>query len=80
MPGEVRFLFQKRRGMAGMIFWIVKHENKRYYRYLKNSGGHFIGEVAYHFDSDKNIYLADVIVYAPYRKMGCGSIGLKFAV
>ena len=58
-------------------FWIVKHENKRYYRYLKDSGDHFIGEVAYHFDSDKNIYLADVIVYAPYRKMGYGSIGLN---
>lgn len=42
-----------------------------------DSGGHLIGEIAYHFDSDKNIYLADVIVYAPYRKMGYGSIGLN---
>ena len=58
-------------------FWIVKHENKRYYRYLKDSGGHFIGEVAYHYDSDQNLYMADVIVYAPYRKMGYGSIGLN---
>lgn len=58
-------------------FWIVKHENKRYYRYLKDGGGHFIGEVAYHYDSDQNLYMADVIVYAPYRKMGYGSIGLN---
>ena len=76
MHGEVQFLSQKRLGMAGMILG-CKHENKRYYRYLKDSGDHFIGEVAYHFDIDKNIYLADVIVHAPYRKMGCGSIGLN---
>ena len=57
-------------------FWIANHEGKRYYRYLKNNAGHFIGELAYHYDSDRKLYLADVIVYAPYRKKGYGGIGL----
>ena len=56
--------------------WIVNHEGKRYYRYLKDNAGHFIGEIAYHYDSNRNLYIADVIVYAPYRKKGYGSIGL----
>lgn len=31
-------------------------------------------EIAYHFDGEK--YLADVIVYAPYRRRGYGAAGL----
>ena len=57
-------------------YWIIKHEGKRYYRYLKDNAGHFIGELAYHYDSDRKLYLADIIVYAPYRKKGYGGIGL----
>ena len=57
-------------------FWIVHHENKRYYKYLKDNTGHFIGEIAYHYDSERNLYVADVIVHAPYRGNGYGGIGL----
>ena len=57
-------------------FWIVHHENKRYYRYLKDNRGRFIGEIAYHYDSNRNLYIADVIVYAPYRGKGYGGAGL----
>ena len=57
--------------------WIVNHENKRYYRYLKDNGGRFIGEIAYHYDSSRNLYVADVIVFAPYRGKGYGGIGLN---
>ena len=47
----------------------------RYYRYLRESAsGEFVGEIAYHFDGEK--YLADVIVYAPYRRRGYGAAGL----
>ena len=59
-----------------MAWRIIKQKGKRYYRYLKNNAGHFIGELAYHYDSDRKLYLADVIVYAPYRKKGYGGIGL----
>ena len=58
-------------------YWIVNHEGKRYYRYLKDNTGCFIGEIAYHWDSKRMIHVADVIVYAPYRGKGYGSIGLN---
>ncbi|MBQ1410866.1 MAG: GNAT family N-acetyltransferase [Oscillospiraceae bacterium] len=57
-------------------FWIVNHESNRYYRYLKDNTGRFIGEIAYHYDSERNLYVADVIVHAPYRGKGYGGIGL----
>lgn len=57
-------------------FWIANHENKRYYRYLKDNTGRFIGEIAYHYASSRNLYVADVIIYAPYRGKGYGGIGL----
>ena len=54
--------------------WIA-HPEGRYYRYLRESvSGEFVGEIAYHFDGEK--YLADVIVYAPYRRRGYGAAGL----
>lgn len=53
----------------------VAHPEGRYYRYLRESAsGEFVGEIAYHFDGEK--YLADVIVYAPYRRRGYGAAGL----
>lgn len=53
----------------------VAHPEGRYYRYLRESvSGEFVGEIAYHFDGEK--YLADVIVYAPYRRRGYGAAGL----
>lgn len=45
-------------------FWIVNHESKRYYRYLMDNTGRFIGEIAYHYDSGRYLYVADVIVHA----------------
>lgn len=54
--------------------WIA-HPEGRYYRYLReNVSGDFVGEIAYRFDGEK--YLADVIVYAPYRRRGYGAAGL----
>lgn len=57
-------------------FWIANHENKHYYRYLKDNTDRFIGEIAYHCDSGRNFYVADVIIYAPHRGKGYGGIGL----
>ena len=57
-------------------FWIVNHENKRYYRYLRDNTDRFIGEIAYHYDGGRNLYVADVMVYAPHRGKGYGGIGL----
>ena len=55
--------------------WIINHNGKRFYRYIKNDGA-FVGEAAYHFDGERQIYIADVIIYAPYRGKGYGRKGL----
>lgn len=57
--------------------WLVDTEGKRFYRYLARAKtGEFVGEVAYHFDDVEGLWLADVIVYAPYRGRGYGREGL----
>jgi len=57
-------------------YWIVNHDNKRYYRYLEIEGN-FVGEIAYHYDKKECIYIADIIVYAMYRGKGYGRMGLE---
>lgn len=58
-------------------FWIIRNENKRYYRYLKDGTSGFVGEIAYHYDVDRCIYVADVIVYGPCRGKGYGKQALN---
>ena len=55
--------------------WITNHNDKRFYRYIKENDV-FVGEVAYHFDVERQIYIADVIIYAPCRGKGYGRNGL----
>ena len=55
--------------------WIINHNNQRFYRYIKENDT-FIGEAAYYFDEERQIYIADVIIYAPYRGKGYGRNGL----
>ena len=57
--------------------WVAASDGKRFYRYLKDENGAFVGEVAYHWDGDIPGFMADVIVYAPFRGRGCGSSGLE---
>ena len=51
--------------------WVRGHDHRHFYRYIHENGT-FLGEAAYHFDEKRQIYLADVIVYAPYRGRGYG--------
>lgn len=51
--------------------WILEPENKRFYRYIRENDT-FLGEVAYHFDEERQMHIADVIIYAPYRGKGYG--------
>lgn len=55
--------------------WLMDPHGKRFYRYVKENQT-FIAEVAYHFDEERQIYLTDVIVYAPYRGKGYGQTAL----
>lgn len=58
--------------------WVIHHDHKRFYRYLMNGeSGEWIGEIAYHFDSDRNIWLADIIIDSRYRGRGYGMQGLR---
>ncbi len=68
--------FNKNKWEQWYDYWITNNESKRFYRYLKK-GSIFLGEVSYHYDEEKDIYLADVLIFAPYRKKGFGSEGLK---
>ena len=57
--------------------WLIHHDNKRFYRYLKDSDTDmFVGEAAYHYDEARKIWLADVIVASAYRGHGYGTQGL----
>ena len=56
--------------------WVVHAGGKRYYRYIKNETGEFVGEIAYHYDQETDGYIANVIVYAKYRGGGYGGQAL----
>ena len=57
--------------------WLGRSGGQRFYRYLTDSEtGAFVGEAAYHLDEAQGRYLADVIVYAPFRGRGYGRAGL----
>lgn len=49
---------------------------RHYYRYLADGTGRFLGEIAYHYASPTQTWMADVIVYAPHRGRGIGGRGL----
>ena len=57
-------------------WWVVNHEGKRFYRYVTDEHGAFIGEIAYHFDEDIPGFAADVIILAKYRGKGYGAQAL----
>ena len=57
-------------------WWLVAHEDKRYYRYVTDQSGAYVGEIAYHYDSELEGYIANVIIYAPYRGRGYGGQAL----
>ena len=58
--------------------WLIRHDNKRFYRYLRDTETDaFVGEIAYHRDEDRGIWLANVIVAAECRGRGYGTEGLR---
>ena len=61
--------------------WIESTDGQRFYRYLYvPEAESFVGEAAYHFDAELQVWLADVIVYAPFRGRGYGREGLRLLV
>ena len=44
-------------------YWMDAPESEMYYRYLyDDAAGCFVGEIAYHYDEDRNIHICDVSV------------------
>ena len=58
-------------------YWIVNPEDHRFYRYLTDSDGQFVGEISYHYDDEEQKYLADVIIFSKYRGNGYGGQALN---
>ena len=48
----------------------------RYYRYVQDESGAFVGEIAYHYDEELAGYVANVIIHARYRGRGYGGRAL----
>ena len=57
--------------------WMIRHGGKRYYRYLKNRDGQYVGEIAYHYDDEIQHEVANVLIYSPYRRKGYGAEALE---
>ena len=58
--------------------WVRNSGQERYYRYLKDDVNKvFVGEISYHFDKLRNIYLCDVIIKAEFRRQGFGTQGIQ---
>ena len=58
-------------------YWVINPKN-RFYRYITTGESRsFVGEAAYHYDNDLNIYLADIIISARSRRHGYGKAGLE---
>lgn len=58
--------------------WLKAPEFQRYYRYLYDGkNDRFVGELAYHYDGQRDIHLCDVIVLAKYRNHGFGTTGIQ---
>lgn len=68
--------FPKEKWKSWHEYWIEDPEDKRYYRYLKNEDDNFVGEIAYHYDTDIHNYVANVIIHCKYRGKGYGSRAL----
>ena len=55
----------------------ISNPNKRFYRYITTGKSRsFVGEAAYHYDPNMDMYLANVIISAKSRRQGFGKAGL----
>ena len=67
--------FPRERWESWYTRWVLAPEGNRFYRYVAEDNV-FLGEVAYHLDEDLQIYMADVILFAPFRGKGHGKQAL----
>lgn len=69
--------FPPERWAAWYARWVEVGPAERFYRYILDpASGQFVGEAAWHREDDAGLYIADVIVTAPYRRRGYGGQAL----
>lgn len=56
--------------------WVARPEGKRFYRYVKDGSGAFVGEIAYHVDETTGRFMANVLIAAKCRGNGYGGQAL----
>ena len=58
--------------------WVANPSGERFYRYVTLDNSRvFIGEAAWHRDTELELWLIDVIIYSKYRGHGYGTAALK---
>ena len=58
--------------------WIANPSGERFYRYVTLDRSRvFIGEAAWHHDTERDLWLADIIIYYRHRGHGYGYAALK---
>ena len=58
--------------------WVKNPCGERFYRYVTLDNSRvFIGETAWHHDSEQDLWLVDVIIHSKYRHHGYGTAALK---
>lgn len=73
--------FPKERWADWYDFWIIDAGNARFYAYLwDDAANKFVGEIAYHYDSEQKIHIANVIVLYEFRGNGYGKAGLGLLI
>ena len=58
-------------------FW-VKNPEKHFYRYITTGKSRsFVGEAAFHYDGERQLWMTDIIISAKNRRQGYGKAGLE---
>ena len=61
-------------------WWIINPQGKRFYRYLQNEEGQFVGEVALHYSNSYDGFIVDIIIHSSFRRKGYGATGLDLLI
>lgn len=57
--------------------WVADASGEKFYRYLLDTErSQFVGEAAYRYDAERNLYICDILVLAAERGNGYGRQGL----
>lgn len=60
--------------------WLINTNGKRFYRYIQEYSGHYVGEAAYYYDEERNIYLISILIIDSKRGLGYGKHALKLLI